>query len=148
MIGADPQHVTGTSRAREIERTLLSKSPHAVLLVRPDWSIAYANGQAIELAKNPDLLEATLWSAVPGFASPEARAEVVRPMEDRGDVEFEPQIPANQGLPSCPRPPRGGTPPPSAGRRTPAAPRPGWTAGDAGPAVPVAMPPEPGGESG
>src|SRR4051812_13270458 len=95
-MGADPQRVTGTSRAGGIDpnpqRTLLDNSPHAVLLVRPDWSIAYANGRAAELATNSDLVDATLWSAVPLFANPQAEAELVHSMEQRKEVEFEQQI--------------------------------------------------------
>ena len=89
------------------ERTLLDNFPHAVLLVSSDWTIAYANRQAAELAKTADLLETILWSTFAHFAGPETRAELYRAMEEQVEVEFELPIPENRWLQVCVRPQEG-----------------------------------------
>jgi PAS domain S-box-containing protein len=108
MIGADTRSPNSRTRAEEafasVQETLLESSPHAVLLVRPDWSIDYANSRAVKLAQNANLLGTILWSAFPELAATEAQAHCRRALEERVEVEFEQRMSNDQWLQVCARP--------------------------------------------
>lgn len=108
MIGADPRSPDSRTRAEEaqasVQQTLLDSSPHAVLLVRPDCSIQYANSRAVELAQNANLHGTILWCAFPELARTEAQAHCLRALVERVEVEFEQRILNDQWLQVCARP--------------------------------------------